>query len=247
MRPLLWLRSALFNLYFYVWTALVAVLMLPALAAPRTLGLFAARFWIVGVNLGLRVICGVKVEVRGRHHLPDGPVLIAAKHQSAWDTIALLALCGMPAVVLKRELTWIPFYGWYIMTTGNIPIDRSAGAKALKDMAKQAKARIAEGRAVLIFPQGTRVAVGARMPYQPGVAALYSQLGVPCVPIALNSGIVWPRRAFRRPPGTITVEFLAPIPPGLRREPFMTTLEARIEAASDALAAIARQPQDMAP
>jgi len=246
MTLLMWLRSALFNLFFYVWTALVAVLMLPVLLLPRTVGPVAARLWIGGVNVGLRVLCGVKVEVKGRHHLPDGPVLIAAKHQSAWDTIALLNICGMPAVVLKRELTWIPFYGWYILAMRNIPIDRSAGARALKDMVRRAKAIVADGRAVMIFPQGTRVAPGDKVPYQPGVAALYAQLGVPCVPVALNSGLVWPRRASRRPPGTITVEFLAPIPPGLRREPFMTTLEARIEAASDALVAVARRPQDLA-
>lgn len=237
---LLWLRSAAFNLFFYGWTAFVSIVMVPALLMPRLLGTKAARVWIFGVNVGLRLLCGIRVEVRGRERLPSGPVLIAAKHQSAWDTIELLAICGMPAVVLKRELTWIPLYGWYILAMGMIPIDRSAGAKALKDMVRRAKARAAEGHAVLIFPQGTRVAPGRKLPYQPGVAALYSQLGLPCVPVALNSGLFWPRRSFLRRPGTITVEFLAPIPAGLRREPFMTTLEARVEAASDALAALAR-------
>lgn len=237
---LLWLRSALFNLFFYVWTAFMSVAMIPALLHPDSLGMRAARAWIFGINLALRLICGVRVEVRGRDRMPEGPVLIAAKHQSAWDTIELLAICGMPAVVLKRELTWIPLYGWYIMGMGGIPIDRSAGAKALKDMVRRAKVRVAEGKSVLIFPQGTRVAPGRKLPYQPGVAALYNQLGLPCVPVALNSGLFWPRRKFLRPSGTITVEFLTPIPPGLRREPFMTTLEARVEAASDALAALAR-------
>ncbi|PWR25386.1 1-acyl-sn-glycerol-3-phosphate acyltransferase [Zavarzinia aquatilis] len=237
---MLWLRSALFNLFFYAWTAFVSVSMLPALLWPRVLGVKVAKGWIAGVNVGLRLICGVRVEVRGRERMPEGPVLIAAKHQSAWDTIELLAICGMPAVVLKRELTWIPLYGWYIMAMGGIPIDRSAGARALKDMVRQAKLAVAQGRSVLIFPQGTRVAPGRKLEYQPGVAALYSQLGLPCIPVALNSGLVWPRRQFLRPSGTITVEFLTPIPPGLRREPFMTTLEARVEAASDALAALAR-------
>ncbi|MFZ2871878.1 lysophospholipid acyltransferase family protein [Zavarzinia sp.] len=237
---LLWLRSAVFNLFFYVWTALMTVVLLPMLLVPRQLGIRAARVWIFGINLGLRLICGVRVEVRGRERIPEGPVLIAAKHQSAWDTIELLAICGMPSVVLKRELTWIPLYGQYVTAMGGIPIDRSAGAKALKDMVRQAKQTVATGRSVLIFPQGTRVAPGQKIPYQPGVAALYSQLGLPCVPVALNSGLFWPRRKFLRPPGTITVEFLTPIPPGLRREPFMTTLEARVEAASDALVALAR-------
>ncbi|PWR22405.1 1-acyl-sn-glycerol-3-phosphate acyltransferase [Zavarzinia compransoris] len=235
-----WFRSAVFNLYFYAWTALSALVLSPALVMPRNLGMLAARFWVGGVNLGLRLICGITVEVKGRERLANGPVLIAAKHQSAWDTIALLSICGMPAVVLKRELTWIPLYGWYILVMRMIPIDRSAGAKALKDMVRRAKAAAAGGRSVLIFPQGTRVAVGTKAPYQPGVAALYAQLGLPCVPVALNSGLVWPRRAFRRPPGRITVEFLPPIPPGLRRDPFMTSLEAQVEAASDALAAVAK-------
>lgn len=237
---LLWLRSALFNLFFYAWTAFMSVVMLPALLRPSVLGVKAAQAWIAGVNAGLWAICGVRVEVRGRERIPEGPVLIAAKHQSAWDTMELLAICGMPAVVLKRELTWIPLYGWYIVAMGGIPIDRSAGAKALKDMVRQAKRSVAKGRSVLIFPQGTRVAPDRKIPYQPGVAALYSQLGLPCVPVALNSGLIWPRRQFLRRPGTITVEFLTPIPPGLRREPFMTTLEARVEAASDALVALAR-------
>ncbi|MFA5122248.1 lysophospholipid acyltransferase family protein [Zavarzinia sp.] len=237
---LLWLRSALFNLFFYVWTVAVAIVMLPTMALPRGAAAFAGRFWAGGINLALRLICGVTVEVRGRDRLPDGPVLIAAKHQSAWDTIELLTIFGMPAVVLKRELTWIPLYGWYLWATGMIPIDRSAGAKALKDMVRRAKQQAARGIPILIFPQGTRVAPGARLPYQPGVAALYGQLGLPCVPVALNSGLAWPRRSFLRRPGTITVEILPPIPPGLRREPFMTTLEAQIEAASDALVAVAR-------
>lgn len=239
MTLLTWFRSALFNLYFYGWTAVLTIGLSPALFMPRNFGLRAARIWVGGVNLGLRFICGITVEVKGRERLGKGPALIAVKHQSAWDTIALLSICDMPAVVLKRELTWIPLYGWYILAMRMIPIDRSAGAKALKDMVRRAKTAAAEGRSVLIFPQGTRVAVGDKVPYQPGVAALYSQLGLPCVPVALNSGLVWPRRAFRRPPGKITVEFLPPIPPGLRREPFMNTLEGQIEAASDALAAVA--------
>lgn len=238
MTALLWLRSALFNLFFYSWTAFMTFTMLPALALPHQVLLVAARVWIGGINLMLRLICGVRIEVRGRERVPEGPVLYAAKHQSAWDTVALITLCDFPAVVLKRELTWIPFYGWYILRLHMIPVNRAAGAKALKDMVRTARAEAAKGHSVLIFPQGTRVAVGDKVPYQPGVAALYGQLGLPCVPVALNSGQVWPRRTFLRRPGTIVVEFLAPVPPGLRRDPFMITLEARIEAASDALARV---------
>lgn len=238
MTALLWLRSGLFNLFFYLWTAVMTATMLPTLAMPHQVLLAAARLWIGGINLALRVICGIRIEVRGRERIPAGTVFFAAKHQSAWDTISLLAICGFPAVVLKRELTWIPFYGWYILRLHMIPVDRAAGAKALKDMVRIARKEAEKGHSVLIFPQGTRVAVGAKAPYQPGAAALYGQLGLPCVPIALNSGQVWPRRTFLRRPGTIVVEFLPAIPPGLRREPFMTTLEAQIEAASDALAKV---------
>lgn len=232
---LLWLRSALFNLFFYVWTAFMSVAMIPALLHPDSLGMRAARAWIFGINLALRLICGVRVEVRGRDRMPEGPVLIAAKHQSAWDTIELLAICGMPAVVLKRELTWIPLYGWYIMGMGGIPIDRSAGAKALKDMVRHARARLAQGRQILIFPEGTRQEIGAAPDYKPGIAALYRDLDVPCVPMATNSGEHWPAHGFRRTPGLVVFEFLPAIPPGLKRAEFMERLETELEAASRAL------------
>jgi len=240
MTALLWLRSGLFNAFFYLWTFVMTVVALPTLVMPRAAILFAVRVWIGGLNLALQAICGVRIEVRGRERVPQGAVLYAAKHQSAWDTIALLPICGFPAVVLKRELTWIPLYGWYILRLNMIPVDRAAGARALKDMVRLSRREADSGHSLLIFPQGTRVAVGAKSPYQPGVAALYGQLGRACVPVALNSGQVWPRRTFLRRPGTIVVEFLNPIPPGLRREPFMTTLEAQIEAAADALAKINR-------
>jgi 1-acyl-sn-glycerol-3-phosphate acyltransferase len=162
-------------------------------------------------------------------------VLVAAKHMSMWDTMALYLVLDDPAVVLRRSLTWIPFYGWYVWKAGLIAIDRHGGAQTIRRMAAKAKRMLAEGRSVLIFPEGTRRKVGSPPDYKPGVAALYGQLGVECVPAALNSGVYW--TGFIKRPGTIVIEFLEPIPPGMRSRAFMATLVERIESASNALVA----------
>ena len=168
-------------------------------------------------------------------NLPDGPVIIASKHQSSWETLAFARLFPDSAIVLKRELLFIPIVGWAMARAGNIAVARGDGASALRGLVKQAKAVIADGRSILIFPEGTRVAIGAEHPYQVGTAALYRQLGVPVVPVALNSGLFWGRRQFVKRPGVIDVEILPPIAPGLRREAFMTTLRERIEVATERL------------
>jgi 1-acyl-sn-glycerol-3-phosphate acyltransferase len=165
-------------------------------------------------------------------------VLVAAKHMSMWDTLALYLVLDDPAVVLKRGLTWIPFYGWYIVKAGSIAIDRKGGAQALRRMAAAAKRVIEQRRSVLIFPEGTRKKVGAPPDYKPGVAGLYGQMGVECVPAALNSGLFW--TGFKKRPGRIVLEFLEPIPPGLKSREFMRQLEDRIEAATAALVAEGR-------
>jgi 1-acyl-sn-glycerol-3-phosphate acyltransferase len=157
------------------------------------------------------------------------------KHQSAWDTLMLPPLLGDPAVVIKRELQYVPFYGWYATRAGSIFIDRKGGAGSLRRMVASARRAIDAGRPVVIFPQGTRTAPGEPTdahPYQPGVAALYRELDVPLVPVAVNSGLYWGRRAFMKRPGRIVAQFLEPIPPGRPRREVMATLEARIEAAS---------------
>lgn len=223
-------RSALFLLWFLLVTTILSLACIWVLVSARaTQGL--ARVWSRLTFWGLRVFAGIGWEIRGTP--PTGPLLVASKHMSMWDTMALwLALPG-PAVVLKRELLYIPFYGWFLWRGAAIPIDRSAGASALRKMRARAKAALARGRQVLIFPEGTRKQPGAPPDYKPGVAALYGLLDVPCVPVALNSGVFW--QGFTKKPGTIVLEFLPAIPPGLKRDDFMHRLEDAIETATNKL------------
>ena len=226
------LRSLLFNIAFYVNAFLFLTIGTPFHITPRKWSIRALQAWASTSLFLLRVICGVKMEVRGREHIPQGAALVASKHQSAWDTFALLPLFDDPAVVLKRELIWIPLYGWFIPKFRMIPVEREAGATALRRMMVHAKEAAAMGRQILIFPEGTRKAIGAPPDYKPGAAALYAGLGLPCVPVALNSGLYWPRRKFLRYPGTIIVEFLPPLPAGLPRREFSKRLEESIETAT---------------
>jgi 1-acyl-sn-glycerol-3-phosphate acyltransferase len=230
------LRAILYNLAFLLWTLILGVLASPLfLLAPRRVMARFGRFWarasleILGWTVGLRH------EVRGRENLPTGPAILALKHQSAWDTLFIACLVKDPAIVAKRELLLIPIFGWYLWRAGVIPIDRKAGASALRSIIARAKAATAQGRSIAIFPEGTRIAIGKRVPYQPGVAALYAQLGLPLVPVALNSGLFWPRNSFRKLPGRITLEILPPIPAGLDRRKVLAVLADRIETATDRL------------
>ena len=228
-------RAALFNVAFFVMTLVLAVLYLPLLLAPPLTMMAAARGWIRAMLWLLRVMVGLDHRVIGAANLPSGPVLIAAKHQSAWETFAFNVLLADPVFVIKRELFWIPFYGWFARHAGMIGIDRKGRASALKKMIADARAALNAGRPIVIFPEGTRTAPGATPKYQTGIAALYQALDVPVVPIALNSGLYWGRRAFLKQPGTITVEILPPIPPGLPRDAFMGRLETSIEDAAGRL------------
>lgn len=234
------LRSLLFQAVFYLWTTAMGVVGLPLLLAPRRWMMRFGTFWSWGALELLRWTAGLGYEVRGREHLPPGAAIIAMKHQSAWDTLAAPVIFDDPAVVMKRELGWIPVYGWFARKAGMIPIDRSAGAAALKRMVAASAGVIAAGRPIVIFPEGTRTAVGERRPYQPGVAALYRQLGLPMVPVAVNSGLFWGRRRFSKRPGRIVVEILPPLPPGCDRRAAMAEVETRIEAATARLVAAAR-------
>lgn len=231
------IRSLAYNLAFYVTTALFLVLGSPLLLGPRAWAMAALILHSRVCTWLLRAIVGTRLEVRGREHLPPGAALIAAKHQSAWDTFGLLPMLHDPALVMKAELGSIPLYGWFSRKFGMILIAREKGPAALRGLLKDARDRAAAGRHVVIFPEGTRRAPGAPPDYKPGVTALYDALGLPCVPVALNSGLFWPRRQLRRHPGTIVVEFLPPIPPGLPRARFLTELQGRIEPASERLLA----------
>jgi 1-acyl-sn-glycerol-3-phosphate acyltransferase len=231
----LWLRSFCFNVGWYLGTAVIALVGLPILLLPQPWVVAWARVWIAFVLGWLSLTCGLRHRVIGRDKLPAGPVIIACKHQSSWETLAFTLLFDDIAIVLKRELLFIPVVGWAMARAGNIAVARGDGAKALRGLVRQARKAAAAGRAIVIFPEGTRVAVGDERPYQVGVAALYRHLDLPVVPVALNSGLFWRRRRWVKRPGLITVEILAPIAPGLDREAFMTTLRDRIETATNRL------------
>jgi 1-acyl-sn-glycerol-3-phosphate acyltransferase len=230
------LRSILFNLLYGIWTGGMHILCLPLLFASRRVVQAAGGIWIDGTLWLLKYIVGIDYRIVGAENLPAMPAVYAAKHQSAWETLFLSRYLNFPAFVLKKELLSIPLFGWFLKKAGMIAVNRKAGASALRSMARQATETLESGRSILIFPEGTRVAPGQTKPYQPGVAALYTQQKVPLVPVALNSGLYWGRRAFIKKPGTIVVEFLPPIPPGLDRKTLMRELESRIETAATALA-----------
>lgn len=226
---MIYVRSALFNVVFYVNLGLFLVLGSGFYFTPRKWSIRALQVWARSSLFWLRVIAGIRVEVRGKEHVPVGPCLVAGKHQSFWETFAILPLLDDPAMVLKKELTYIPFFGWFIYKFRMIPVERTAGTQALRSLVDAAEAAIATGRQVVIMPEGTRRAPDDPPDYKPGAAALYGKLDVPCVPFALNSGLFWPRRQFLRRPGTIVLSFLEPIPPGLNRKIFQSQLQTAIE------------------
>jgi 1-acyl-sn-glycerol-3-phosphate acyltransferase len=239
----IFLRSLVFNILFYLIFLLLAVIAVPTLVLPRAALLTVANWWAQISILLMRVICGIKVEFRGTENIPKGPLIVASKHQSAWETISLLRFFDAPFFVLKRELTWIPIFGLYLIKAKMIAIDRRAGGRALLAMVRRAVQEVRCGRQLVIFPEGTRTAVGAPSRYRPGVGQIYVECGVACLPVALNSGLFWPRRTFMRYPGTLVVEFLDPLPPGLPREQFLTALRTAIEAATARLVATGRAEQ----
>lgn len=226
------LRSLLFNAAWMGWTAVLAILYLPLLAAPRRVLVACTRFWTKGILWCARTIAGLEHDVRGLENLPEGPVVIAAKHQSAWDTLIWHSLVDDPVFVLKKELLSIPLIGWYMRKADMIAIDRKAGAAAMRRMMRQAEQALAEGRQIVVFPEGTRTAPGATRPYQPGISMLYGGTGAPVVPAALNSGLFWPRQSFLKQPGRITLEILPPMPKGLGKREFVSELSRRIEEAA---------------
>ncbi|MBU6299782.1 MAG: 1-acyl-sn-glycerol-3-phosphate acyltransferase, partial [Alphaproteobacteria bacterium] len=229
-------RSALFFLWFAAVSVVLNVGALPALLLPRRVTVWAARAWSASTLWGLKVFTGLDFDVRGE--IPAPGTLVAVKHMSMWDTLAIYLLLPDPAVVLKRELLNIPFYGWYARKVRMIAIDRRGHAGALRKMAAQARRAVGEGRSVIIFPEGTRKNPGAPPDYKPGVAGLYGQLDVACVPVALNSGLFWTGPGgFLKKRGRITIAFLPKIPAGLKRTEFMRTLEDRIETATAELVA----------
>jgi 1-acyl-sn-glycerol-3-phosphate acyltransferase len=233
-------RSLAFNVVFYVNLALFLVLGSEFFLAPRKWAVRALQAWASTSVWLLRMICGTRMEVRGVENIPAGAALVAGKHQSFWETFAILPLLDDPAMVLKKELTYIPFFGWFIFKFKMIAVERSAGSAALKNLMRRAEEEIGRDRQVVIMPEGTRRAPDDPPDYKPGAAALYGVLNVPCVPFALNSGLYWPRRKFLRLPGTIVLEFLPAIPAGLPRKAFQARLQEAIETATTRLVAEGR-------
>jgi 1-acyl-sn-glycerol-3-phosphate acyltransferase len=230
-------RSLVFNLLFYLVLLGYMIVALPTFFLPRRAIIAIAKAWGRTNVWLLRVICGTRVEIAGLEKIPPGACLVAAKHQSAWETFALLPLFADPTYVLKRELMWIPLFGWFARKGGMIPVERGARSQILPGLVANARKALGEGRQIIIFPEGTRRPAGAEPKYKYGVAYLYSETGAACVPIALNAGLYWPRRSFRRYPGTIRVDILDPIPPGLDRHAFFHRLQSEIETATARLVA----------
>ena len=230
------LRSLAFNLALFGLTAVMCCVMLWALMLPRHQMLGVVRLWLRQIAWIERHIGGITYHVIGREYVPSGTCIIAAKHQSAWETFKLHLLFGDPAIVLKKELLNIPLWGWYLRRSGMIPIDRAARGRVITRMMEAARQAVKDGRKIVIFPQGTRTAIGEVKTYKNGVATLYQELGLPVVPMALNSGLLWAKNSFLKKPGLITVEFLPPIPSGLPRDAMMEQLKNALEAASDRLA-----------
>ncbi len=229
------LRSLVFNTVFYLNIIIWMFAISPIFLLPRKWGWIAIRAWVHETLWLYRVITGTRYEIRGREHLPAGGCIIASKHQSFWETFTLVLLFDDPAFIAKRELMWIPLFGWYMKKMRMIPVDRGKRSAALKAMTARVDAEIADGRQILIFPEGTRRPAGAEPKYKFGVVHLYAETGATVVPVALNSGLFWPRRQFRRHPGTIIIEIQPPIAPGLANAEFFAALQTRIETASERL------------
>lgn len=227
------LRSLIFTLWLFAGSAVLAIVLAPSLLLPRSIVTAILRFWGRYVRLGLKAICNVRVETRGTP--PQGPALIAAKHQGLLDICAGFTVLPDATFVMKKELMRIPLFGWYCLKAGMIVVDREGHSTALRKLVHDTHERMKLSRQVVIFPEGTRKKPGAAPDYKPGIAALYRDLGLPCIPCATNSGVHWPAKGFMRYPGVVVFHYLEPIPAGLKRAEFMKILQDRIETASQAL------------
>jgi len=230
-----YVRGVIFLCGLCLVTLVVGLLFLPFLLLPIKWAKIPAMIWLNLLFFGVRYVLGIRLVVEGKQNIPTGGALIASKHQSMLDVLIPWRLFSFPALILKQELSWIPIFGWYVMKLKNIAIDRKGGAAALRSMRQISTKLAREGRQILIFPEGTRVAPGTKIAYKSGVAALYLEMGVPCVPIALNTGLCWPARGLNFKPGVVTVRILPVIEPGLDRSAFMAQLEHQIETATDEL------------
>lgn len=227
-------RSWAYTILFLMWGLVGPVLVLPFLVT-RRMSLRGIRIWVHGVMLLARTVAGVKFKSEGRENIPSGACIIAAQHQSSYETYRMFIEVEDPVFVLKRELLWIPIIGWFILRAGLIPIDRSTGATALRRMMRAADAAVARGAQIVIFPEGTRIKPGEHGEYKPGIVALYKRCGVPVVPMALNSGYFWGKNQARKEAGEIVFKYLPAVEPGLDKDQLLSTLRMRIEDAAATL------------
>ena len=237
------LRSLIYEIYFALSILVVGSIGAIAVLFDRKYALNVVNIWSRAELWGLKYIQGITIEVRGIENLRDGKVMVAGKHLSTLDTVAPFTMMNTPAFVFKKELFKVPIFGWYLKVSGMIAIDRDGGMAALKGMVAESKVRIEENRPILIFPEGTRQQIGAEPDYKPGVAAIYGMLGVPCVPLALNTGCYWKNKGMVKRPGKVVFEFLEPIEPGLKRQEFMEKLQTAIESGTAKLVEEASQRQ----
>ncbi|MEZ5760419.1 MAG: lysophospholipid acyltransferase family protein [Paracoccaceae bacterium] len=231
-----YLLSVVFIVQMYLAMIVYALVWLPAVLWRRENAFRAVHGYGRWVRRSAAVLVGLKSEIRGT--IPQGEVVIAAKHQSFFDIILIVSVVPRPKFIMKKELLWAPIVGWYGKRLGCVPVDRGKGGEAMRRMVAEVKAARADfpGQ-LIIYPQGTRVAAGAKKPYKVGVGVLYAQLKQDCVPAATNVGVFWPRHGLLRKPGLAVVEFLPRIPAGKRVEEFMSEVETVVESASDRLMA----------
>jgi 1-acyl-sn-glycerol-3-phosphate acyltransferase len=236
------LRSLLYHCWFYLSMGLIGLPALPFALASRDVSMKAIKLWARTQRIALRVLCGIRTEFRGLEHIPPGACIIAMKHQSTYDTIAPFLFIQDPAYILKKELLKLPVFGIYASRVG-IPIDRSGGVRTMKNMLKAAKQAGEEGRQVVIFPEGTRQHVDTPTELKPGVVAMYNEMAVPCVPVALNTGLCWQGAGFLRRAGHVIFEVLPPIEPGLERRALTQRLKDTLDPATAKLVAEGRFAQ----
>ncbi|KAA6406306.1 1-acyl-sn-glycerol-3-phosphate acyltransferase [Candidatus Tokpelaia sp.] len=248
---MLFIRSLLFKICLVLVTIIEMALFTPFyFFLPHKAAWIVPRSWARSLFWLQKYLVGLNYRVEGSENLPQGPYIVAAKHQSTWETLVLPLYIPDPSFILKRELLWIPFLGWFLAKMGMVPINRGAPLQALKILIAKGKEKAAQNRQIIIFPEGTRKEPGAAPAYKPGLFPIYAELGLPVVPVALNSGLYWPKKRFCLYPGTIKCRILPPIPPGLPRRDFMQKLEAVIENNCDILlaeAAAAPRPPYLPP
>lgn len=226
------LRNILFAMAFYANCVIWFLFACLGYLLPRRLFNWFSRGWAASSMWLFTTLIGAKIEIRGLSNIPTDGAIVAAKHQSSFETIQLLTVLALPTYIYKRELGNIPLFGWHLRRLGQIPVDRDGGAEAMAGLVARARAALADHRQIIIFPEGTRRPIGAEPDYKIGVAQLYRTLGVPCVPVALNAGLAWPRRRFLKHPYPVIMEFLEPIPAGMPAKTAFRLMQERIETAS---------------